>query len=196
MLPGVAVLRPYKDWRNSRPQRMADIVPRKFGNKFADKTPTLRKNRAGEAGVQCGQFRRSGMNRRKMLSLLGVSPALLAGATLDAQETKPKAAQKTTAATGAHRVEGLNPKGTPPPVQLFPMAPRLDSLDGKTVWLIDTGFEGGGFLLQQIQLWFQQNMPTVNAVFRRKAGPYMEDDPALWQEIKAKGHAAIMAIGH
>ena len=142
------------------------------------------------------------MNRRKMLSLLGVSPALLASAKLGAQETKPKAAaktpaaSKTAAAAGSHRVEGLNPKGTPPPVQLFPMAPRLDSLDGKTVWLIDTGFAGGGFLLQQIQLWFKANMPTVNTIFRRKAGPYMEDDPALWKEIKEKGHAAIMAVGH
>jgi len=135
------------------------------------------------------------MNRRKMLSLLGMSPALLAGANAEAQQAKPK--PKSAAATSsAYQVEGLNPKGTPPPIQLIPMAPRLDSLDGKTVWLIDTGFEGGGFLLQQIQLWFKQNMPTVNAVFRRKAGPYMEDDPALWQEIKAKGHAAIMAIGH
>jgi len=133
------------------------------------------------------------MNRRKMLSLLGISPALLAGANAEAQQAKPK---PKAATSSVYQVEGLNPKGTPPPIQLIPMAPRLDSLDGKTVWLIDTGFEGGGFLLQQIQLWFQQNMPTVNAVFRRKAGPYMEDDPALWQEIKAKGHAAIMAIGH
>jgi len=135
------------------------------------------------------------MNRRKMLSLLGMSPALLAGANVEAQQTqvKPKPAK---ASASQFKIEGLNPKGTPPPVQLIPMAPRLDSLDGKTVWLIDTGFEGGGFLLQQIQLWFNRNMPTVNAVFRRKAGPYMEDDPALWKEIKQKGHAAIMAIGH
>lgn len=133
------------------------------------------------------------MNRRKMLSLLGASPALLAGFPAEAQKAKTKSAP---ASAGTYKVEGLNPKGTPPPVQLFPMAPRLNSLDGKTVWLIDTGFEGGGFLLQQIQLWFKQNMPTVNAVFRRKAGPYMEDDPALWKEIKAKGNAAIMAVGH
>jgi len=138
------------------------------------------------------------MNRRKMLSLLGMSPALLTGAKADAQQTqaKPKSTKAATAASTVHKVEALNPRGTPPPIQLIPMAPRLDSLDGKTVWLIDTGFEGGGFLLQQIQLWFKQNMPTVNAVFRRKAGPYMEDDPALWKEIKEKGHAAIMAIGH
>jgi hypothetical protein len=135
------------------------------------------------------------MNRRKMLSLLGVSPALLAGLPTEAQQNQMKA-KPAKASTALTKVEGLNPKGTPPPVQLIPMAPRLDSLDGKTVWLIDTGFEGGGFLLQQIQLWFKTNMPTVNAVFRRKAGPYMEDDPALWKEIKQKGHAAIMAIGH
>lgn len=135
------------------------------------------------------------MNRRKMLSLLGMSPALLASANVEAQQA-PTKAKPAKASTAQPKVEGLNPKGTPPPVQLFPMAPRLDSLDGKTVWLIDTGFEGGGFLLQQIQLWFKTNMPTVNTVFRRKAGPYMEDDPALWKEIKEKGHAAIMAIGH
>jgi hypothetical protein len=135
------------------------------------------------------------MNRRKMLSLLGASPALLAGFPAEADQAKAKT-NSASASSSVHKLEGLNPKGTPPPVQLFPMAARLDSLDGKTVWLVDTGFEGGGFLLQQIQLWFKQNMPQVNTVFRRKAGPYMEDDPALWQEIKAKGHAAIMAIGH
>ena len=134
------------------------------------------------------------MNRRKMLSLLGLSPALLAGATAEAQKTKTSS--KPAKAAAMPKVEGLNPKGTPPSIQLIPMAPRLGSLDGKTVYLVDTGFEGGGFLLEQIRLWFNRNMPTVNAVFKRKAGPYAEDDPALWKEIKEKGHAAIMAIGH
>jgi len=135
------------------------------------------------------------MNRRTLLSLLGSSPALLAGLPVEAQQ----APSKTTPAkpsTSQPLVEGLNPKGTPPPIQLIPMAPRLDRLDGKTVWLVDTGFEGGGMLLEQVRLWFNRNMPTVNVVFRRKAGPYMEDDPALWKEIKEKGDAAIMAVGH
>jgi hypothetical protein len=135
------------------------------------------------------------MDRRQMLALLGSSPALLAGLPAKAQQTQTKA-KSAAAVSATHTLEGLNPKGTPPPVQLFPMAPRLDSLDGKTVWLIDTGFNGGGFLLQQIQIWFQANMPAVHTVFRRKAGPYMEDDPALWKEIKEKGDAAVMAVGH
>jgi hypothetical protein len=137
------------------------------------------------------------MNRRKMLSLLGASPALLASVPAEAQEAGTRAKATVAKSSAAPlKVEGLNPRGTPPPIQLIPMAPRLDSLDGKTVWLVDTGFDGGGHLLQQIQLWFKANMPTVTTVFRRKAGPYMEDDPALWKEIKEKGHAAIMAIGH
>jgi hypothetical protein len=135
------------------------------------------------------------MNRRTLLTLLGSSSALLAGFPAEAKQTQTKA-KSASPTPAAPKLEGLNPRGTPPPIQLIPMAPRLDSLDGKTVWLIDTGFTGGGFLLQQIQLWFKTNMPTVNTVFRRKAGPYMEDDPALWKEIKEKGNAAVMAIGH
>ncbi len=135
------------------------------------------------------------MNRRKLLSLLGMSPALLAGARANGQQSKSKTTSAKTASAEA-TVETLNPKGTPPPIQLIPMAPRLGSLDGKTVYLVDTGFEGGGFLLNQIQLWFNRNMPSVTVVFKRKAGPYAEDDPALWKEIKEKGNAAIMAIGH
>jgi len=92
------------------------------------------------------------MNRRKMLSLLGISPALLAGATADAQQKQSKAGAKPAKASAAQpKVEGLNPRGTPPAIQLIPMAPRLDTLDGKTVYLVDTGFGGGGFLLLEIQ---------------------------------------------
>ncbi|MGD0956386.1 MAG: hypothetical protein ABR953_06090 [Candidatus Acidiferrales bacterium] len=134
------------------------------------------------------------MNRRKLLSLLGMSPALLAGSAASAQtkgKTPPQAKD-----TAERQVMAHNPKGTPPPVKLVPMAPRLDTLDGKTIYLVDTGFMGGGTLLQQMQIWFNKNMPSVTVVFRKKAGPYMEDDPALWKEIKEKGNAAIMAIGH
>lgn len=135
------------------------------------------------------------MNRRKMLSLLGLSPALLAGAKADAR-TERSNGEAPHASDSQAKLTGLNPKGTPPSIQLYPLAPRLSSLDGKTIYLVDTGFQGGDILLQQMQKWFQQNMPRVKTVYKRKAGVYFEDDPALWQEIKAHGNAAIMAIGH
>jgi hypothetical protein len=131
------------------------------------------------------------MKRRNLLSLLGMSPVLLTSSGAAAENKK-----SIQARTGSGGTQALNPKGTPPPVKLIPMAPRLDTLEGKTVYLVDTGFMGGGTLLEQMQIWFNKNMPKVTVVFRKKAGPYMEDDPALWKEIKEKGNAAIMAIGH
>ena len=133
------------------------------------------------------------INRRKILSLLGVSPALLAGSSAEAIKTGTAGA---AIVAGAGKVTALNPKGMPPPIHLSPMAPRLGSLEGKTVYLVDTGFHGGDHYLNQVQGWFNRNMPSVKVEFRRKAGAYAEDDPKLWAEIKDKGHAAIMAIGH
>jgi hypothetical protein len=133
------------------------------------------------------------INRRKLLSLLGTSPVLLAGSVV---ETEAKTKSVHSGAGTEAKFTAVSPKGTPPAVQLYSMAPRLDTLDGKTIYLVDTGFFGGGLLLQEMQGWFQQNMPAVRTVFRKKAGGWAADDPPLWAEIKAKGNAAIMAIGH
>ncbi|HVA93981.1 MAG TPA: hypothetical protein VNI36_03680 [Candidatus Dormibacteraeota bacterium] len=134
------------------------------------------------------------MNRRKLLSMLGLSPALLLEARA-AEAKNKKGAHK--ASTGEPEITAVSPKGTPPPVHLYSMAPRASSLDGKTIYLVDaTHFDGSETLLLKIQAWFQQNMPGVKTVFRKKAGVYAMDDPKLWSEIKANGYATIMAIGH
>ena len=134
------------------------------------------------------------INRRKLLSLIGLSPAVLAGNTALADDKKKK-----TAAPAVHtqaKLEAVNPKGMPPAVQLVPMAPRLDTLDGKTVFLVSDGFAGADRFLAQIAVWFQKNMPSVKTVYRLKAGSYFDDDPKLMAEIKASGNAMIMAYGH
>jgi hypothetical protein len=133
------------------------------------------------------------MNRRKLLSLLGMSPVLLTGEPAHASPIKPAVPGLDPSPV---KLTTVNPKGMPPSIQLIPMAPRLDSLDGKTVYLVDTGFHGSDTLLHQIELWFNRNMPSVTLVFKRKAGPYAQDDPPLWKEIKEKGNAVIMATGH
>lgn len=133
------------------------------------------------------------INRRKLLSLLGASPVLLAGSAVEAEPRKKSA---HNGHGGAEKFTAVSPKGTPPPVHLYAMAPRLDTLNGKTIYLVDTGFFGGDMLLHQIQEWFRENMPDVKTVFRKKAGNWAADDPPLWAEIKAKGNAVIMAIGH
>ena len=132
------------------------------------------------------------INRRKLLSLIGLSPAVLAGTPAVADDKKKKPA----VVRGQEKFETLNPKGMPPAVQLVPMAPRLDTLDGKTVFLVSDGFAGADRFLAQIAIWFQKNMPGVKTVYRLKAGAYFDDDPKLMAEIKASGNAMIMAYGH
>ena len=134
------------------------------------------------------------MNRRQLLSLLGISPALLAASPAEAERKKKDAPSN---AGSAAKLTAVSPKGTPPPIQLYSMAPRASSLDGKTIYVVDaTSFLGSATLLHKMQAWFQQNMPSVKTVFRTKAGIYGADDPKLWAEIKANAYACIMAIGH
>jgi hypothetical protein len=133
------------------------------------------------------------MNRRKMLSWLGLSPTVLAGARLAAGKP-PKTSAKSSPRAG--KIVTFNPKGNPPPIQLVPMAKRLDTLDGKTIYLVSDGFPGADHFLDQIAIWFRKNMPSVKTVYRLKAGGFADDDPKLNAEIKANGNAVIMAIGH
>jgi hypothetical protein len=134
------------------------------------------------------------MNRRALLSLLGMSPGLL----LEARSAEAKNKNAVPRVVGSEpKLTAVSPKGTPPPIRLYAMAPRANSLDGKTIYLVDaTHFDGSETLLMKMQAWFQQNMPSVKTVFRRKAGAYAADDPKLWAEIKANAYATVMAIGH
>jgi hypothetical protein len=90
----------------------------------------------------------------------------------------------------------FNPMGYPPAIKPLKMAPRPATLEGKTVYLVDMRFDDADLLLEQMQAWFAAHMPGVKTKFVRKAGVYAEDDLPLFQEIKEKGDAAILAVGH
>ncbi len=76
------------------------------------------------------------------------------------------------------------------------LAKRLDTLNGKTVYLVDIGYGGSYKFMQAVERWFKKNMPSVTTVRRRKAGSAFRDDSQeLWEEIKAKGHAAVIGVG-
>jgi hypothetical protein len=93
------------------------------------------------------------------------------------------------------KVTVVNPRGIPPPIRLVPMAPRLDTLDGKTIYVINIGF--GDTFLPEVQKVMAEKYPKTTWIFRRKAGrDYFDDDPKLWAEIKEKGHGMIMGVGH
>lgn len=75
------------------------------------------------------------------------------------------------------------------------MAPRLDSLDGKVVYLVETGFHGAKDFMNHVADWFKREMPEVKIESRSTQGMIFTDDPALWAEIEEKGDAVILGVG-
>jgi hypothetical protein len=98
--------------------------------------------------------------------------------------------------TDSAKLTVLNPAGYPPRVTPKDMAPRLDTLEGKTVFLVDCRFDDSDLFLKQMQAWFQERMPGVRAELIRLSSVYTRDDPETWERIQANGDAAIVGVGH
>ena len=77
-------------------------------------------------------------------------------------------------ASAAGKVSALNPMGYAPTIEQLGMAPRFESLDGKTIYLVDVHFVDGDKLLRQMQAWFAEHLPKARTVLASKAGVYTE----------------------
>jgi hypothetical protein len=100
---------------------------------------------------------------------------------------------------GSHMMAIFDPRTQPTISQdeLAPlrMAPRLDRLENKTIYLVNTGFEGSQEFFEEMQLWFRENMPAVNTVIHRKSGTMFSDSPELWVELKQKADGVVFGVG-
>ena len=96
----------------------------------------------------------------------------------------------------AEKITVLNPMGFPPKVTPKQMAPRLETLDGKTVAIVDCRFDDSDIFLKQMQNWFAENMPSVKTRFVPIRNVYTRDDPETWEEIRRGCDAAIIGVGH
>ena len=96
----------------------------------------------------------------------------------------------------APKITVLNPIGQAPPIERVPMAQRIDNLEGKTIYIVDTGFTDTHQFFTEMQKLLGERYPKTRWEIRVKTGTYFDDDPKLWAEIKEKGHGMIMGIGH
>ena len=89
-----------------------------------------------------------------------------------------------------------NPLGTPPPIKLKAMAPRLDTIRGKTIYIVNDGYPGSGILLGELTAVMKEKYPDTTFVYKDKPGGMGSEDPALWKEMEEKADAMIIALGH
>jgi hypothetical protein len=87
------------------------------------------------------------------------------------------------------------PRDTAERLGTLKMAPRLGKLEGKTVYLVSTGFAGAKEFMEELQEWLKQNRPDIKTELRNKKSSMFTDEPELWAEIKKNGDAAILGVG-
>jgi hypothetical protein len=103
----------------------------------------------------------------------------------------------SSSAQGSEKITVMNPAIANPMVDRVALTKRLDSLENKTLYLVDINWGGPDAaygVFEEMKIWFSENMPSVNVVLKRKNGSYMSDDPELWKEIGEKGDAALIGI--
>ena len=103
------------------------------------------------------------------------------------------------AASSEEKITVLTPLGSPPSIKLKTMAPRMDTLEGKTIYIVDNVYPGSDLLLTEMAAWFEREMPKTKVLYKRKQaamGGFEGIDEALWAEIKEKADAVIIGLGH
>ena len=132
------------------------------------------------------------MKNRQLLTICAalIIAAVAFAGFVPVQAQRGKAADKPM-------ITVLNPAIESKMVDRIPLSPRLDTLEGKTIYLVDIswgGPEAAFSVFEEIQAWFAQNKPSVKIVIKRKTGMYTADDPKLWAEIKQNANAALIGI--
>jgi len=99
----------------------------------------------------------------------------------------------TRSSAGRH-VSVLDPRGYPPKVVGKPLAPRLEHLEGKNVYLVDCLFDNSDAFVDQLQDWFREHLPAVKTPVIRPKQSWV-DDPDMRAAIARDGDAAVLAVG-
>ncbi len=94
----------------------------------------------------------------------------------------------------AQKISVFDPRGYPPKVVGKQLAPRLDSLDGKSIYLVDCLFDNSEIFMDEMSDWFASNMPQVNTKIIKPRESWV-DDPDMRASIEADGDAAILGVG-
>lgn len=80
----------------------------------------------------------------------------------------------------------LDPRGTYPAVERVPLAARLPSLAGKSIYIVMSWPSGSGMdqVARDIAASLESRHQAKSALIKNRNTRYSEDDPALWKEMQ------------
>ena len=87
-----------------------------------------------------------------------------------------------------------DPRGYPPKVVGKRLAPRLPTLDGKTLFLVDCRFDNSDVFMDQLTRWFGEHLPDVS-IRTIQPRETWADDEEMRGRIASEGDAAILGVG-
>jgi len=87
-----------------------------------------------------------------------------------------------------------DPRGYPPKVTGKRLAPRLSTLEGKLIHLVDCLFDNSEVFMQQLQAWLAEHMPGVRTEIVKPRESWV-DDPVMRAKVVREADAAVFAVG-
>jgi len=136
------------------------------------------------------------MDRRKMLALLGASPALVAGSPAYAG-TAPRRLEGDSSVDGDGLITVMNPAIENKAAERVPLAPRLKTLNNKLIYMINLSWEGpdaANYFYGAMTDWLQKNYTGVRTVVKVTAEGMFGTDPGILKAIQ-DNHADAVIIG-
>lgn len=94
------------------------------------------------------------------------------------------------------KITVMNPIGIKPPIHQIPMAERPATLDGKTIYIVDSRYPRTREFVEALFDVLKTKYPRTDWVLKDKFGGYMDGDPELWADAKENAHGVIMTVGH
>ena len=92
-----------------------------------------------------------------------------------------------------NQLQALDPRGLYNEVQRAALAPRPETLSGKTLYIINSwpgDTHGFAHVEQALEQYLQQKYPDLQIVYRTRLH-YSSDDPPLWAEMKEHADAFV-----
>lgn len=130
------------------------------------------------------------MHRRKMLSLLGAGPALVAG-TATYGRTEPRVSG------GDDLITVMNPAIPNKLAERIALAPRIKDLNNKLIYMINLSWEGpdaANYFYGAMMDWLQNHYTGVRTVVKVTPDGMFGTDPTILKAIK-DSHADAVIVG-